>query len=107
LCNYPYASLLPVQPLQYFPSDDGVNITFLRKKTKEKGSVDGGIRIHVYLDKENVGYLYIEAVRNAEGQTVQKIFSEKIVVQELMKGLDRLQLDLGYQVESVFHKWMG
>lgn len=41
--SFPFAAVLPVQPLQYLPNDDGrgVKVTFLRKKTKEKGSQDG------------------------------------------------------------------
>ena len=41
--SFPFAAVLPVQPLTYLPSEDakGVKVTFLRKKTKEKGSEDG------------------------------------------------------------------
>eukprot|EP00957_Ditylum_brightwellii_P174040 13250996-Ditylum_brightwellii.AAC.1 len=43
VCSFPFAAVLPVQPLTYLPTDDrrGLDVTFLRKKTKEKGSVDG------------------------------------------------------------------
>ena len=46
LRRYPFAAILPVQPLNYIPSETGVNVIFLRKKTQEKGSVDGGICGH-------------------------------------------------------------
>ena len=106
--SFAYAAVLPVQPLQYLPTEDGgVEIKFLRKKTKEKGSLDGGIRFWVLEDpvrKEDgsvdhstttnnnktstaattktVSQPGIEIIvkRNSEGQTCGKIFSEKLVV---------------------------
>jgi hypothetical protein len=45
---FPFAAVLPVQPLTYLPtSDNGVEIKFLRKKTTEKSAVDGGIRFFI------------------------------------------------------------
>ena len=116
LRSFPFAAILPVQPLTYVPSDNGVDVTFLRKKTQEKGSVDGGILIGVNMvqnDDEalsdssmNNCALCLIAKRNSDGQVVQKVFSEKIVVMQLLKGIDKKQTDLGFQVESVFHRWM-
>jgi hypothetical protein len=50
--SFPFAAVLPVQPLTYLPpadndGDDGVDIKFLRKKTTEKSAVDGGIRFFI------------------------------------------------------------
>jgi hypothetical protein len=47
--SFPFAAVLPVQPLTYLPTPDGngVEIKFLRKKTSEKSAVDGGIRFFV------------------------------------------------------------
>jgi len=46
--SFAFSSVLPVQPLTYMPTDDGgVQVQFLRKKTKEKGSVDGGLRFWI------------------------------------------------------------
>ena len=106
LRSFPFAAILPVQPLTYVPSDDGVKVTFLRKKTQEKGSVDGGIRIGVNFADDNNASLCLIATRNAEGQAVQKVFSEKIIIIELVKRIDSLQTDLDFQIESVFHRWM-
>jgi len=116
LCKFPFAAVLPVQPLQYLPSENGVQITFLRKKTKEKGSEDGGMMFDVFLfpqeeEEENVledgrERLKIIGRRKTEGQTVTKIFSEKMVVQAIVKGLGDEQDLLGVRVESVFHQWL-
>jgi hypothetical protein len=44
--TFPFAAVLPVQPLFYIPmkDDGGVEIRFLRKKTPDRSGVDGGIR---------------------------------------------------------------
>lgn len=115
--SFPFAAVLPVQPLHYLPTDDGVEVTFLRKKTKEKGSVDGGMRFFIVQDKE-AGDLEIVVKRNSEGQTCGKMFAEKLVVQAFVQSftgnddpdkqvtaLDAPTKEL-VEVESVFHKWM-
>ena len=125
--SIPFAAILPVQPLQYKPSSDGVEVLFLRKKTKEKGSIDGGINIEVKLINQNNSIddddhdddddnnnnnihngpnISLVARRNREGQTVGKMFSEKIVILELIDSLDNAQDNLGVRVISLFHKWM-
>ena len=104
LRSFPFAAVLPVQPLQYLPSEQGVNVTFLRKKTKEKGSVDGGIVIDAVVEGENE--ITLIARRNSEGQFVGKIFSEKIVINALVDGFERSREDLNVEVKSVFHKWL-
>lgn len=51
--SFPFAAVLPVQPLQYLPLDDtGVEVKFLRKKTDIKSGVDGGIRFYVATSQE-------------------------------------------------------
>jgi hypothetical protein len=59
--SFPYAVVLPVQPLMYTPTKDdegtigGVEIKFLRKKTEIKSSVDGGIRFFLqYVTDESI-----------------------------------------------------
>lgn len=118
--SFPFAAVLPVQPLKYLPTDDGVAVTFLRKKTKEKGSMDGGLRFFVLpnTSDKNGDDLEIVVKRNSEGQTVGKIFSEKLVVLAFVKsftGKDEEGKELTandpptkelVKVESVFHKWM-
>lgn len=114
--SFPFAAVLPVQILTYTPSEDGkgVRLTFLRKKTKEKGSVDGGIDFSAdfatTMGDIDMGGKRIElvATRNSEGQTVSKIFSEKIVVLEFVKRIATgEELSPLVSVESVFHKWLA
>lgn len=47
LQSTPFSALLPVQPLTYSPTSDGVSLSFLRKKTEEKSSREGGIIFQV------------------------------------------------------------
>jgi hypothetical protein len=131
LQTFPFAAVLPVQPLTYTPTvDGGVHISFLRKKTPDKPSVDGGIRIFVALtsgsnttslseDNEPLG-LELTAKRNSQGQFVPKLFAEKLVVTTLVASLTSsedddaqpfhakaaLSLHDQIQMESIFHKWM-
>mmetsp|Transcript_2338 Transcript_2338/g.3412 ORF Transcript_2338/g.3412 Transcript_2338/m.3412 type:complete len:220 (-) Transcript_2338:1150-1809(-) len=128
--SFPFAAVLPVQPLQYLPTDDGVEVTFLRKKTKEKGSFDGGIRFFVELlqDEEDPhgvnneqdgisSVIRISAKRNSVGQTVRKIFSEKLVVKAFVASftgnngdcqvfVDPSKIAKVVAFQSMFHKWM-
>ena len=109
--SFPFAVVLPVQPLQYMPtSDGGVDIRFLRKKTKEKGSLDGGLRF--FIRKERNG-IEVIVKRNSEGQSISKMFSEKLIVQSFVKGISGDDVDTTGKapsdvvvVESFFHKWM-
>lgn len=121
LRSFPFSAVLPVQPLQYLPSDDGVDVTFLRKKTQEKGSMDGGITISVkkceHDDDDARNRILVTARRNSEGQTISKIFSEKLVILALVDSfiggnnvpegiaIER-QRKLGITVNSIFHKWL-
>ena len=117
--SFPFAAVLPVQPLQYLPTNDGgVEVLFLRKKTQEKGSIDGGLRFFVVKIPDNE--IEIVVKRNSEGQTCGKIFAEKLVVQAFVNSFLRKDVKDGknpitnrdaptkelVQVESVFHKWM-
>ena len=56
----------------------------------------------------------VVATRISEGQTVSKMFSEKLIVTEFVKSIsgsdpERSNEDLSklVSVDSVFHKWMG
>uniref|UniRef100_A0A7S1ZXL1 Uncharacterized protein n=1 Tax=Ditylum brightwellii TaxID=49249 RepID=A0A7S1ZXL1_9STRA len=122
VCSFPFAAVLPVQPLTYLPTDDrrGLDVTFLRKKTKEKGSVDGGIQFLVdFVSEEDENddeakearRIQLVATRNSEGQTIGKIFSEKLIVQAFVSGIsgernDGNNLSEFVAIESMFHKWM-
>lgn len=109
LQSFPFAAVLPVQPLQYLPTENGVEVKFLRKKTKEKGSLDGGM---VFMIKEDRDGYDIVCKRNSEGQTVPKMFSEKLVIMSLLKHITEEDTALAgvppgnVSVESVFHKWI-
>eukprot|EP00559_Dactyliosolen_fragilissimus_P000646 CAMPEP_0184864786 /NCGR_PEP_ID=MMETSP0580-20130426/16089_1 /TAXON_ID=1118495 /ORGANISM="Dactyliosolen fragilissimus" /LENGTH=271 /DNA_ID=CAMNT_0027363705 /DNA_START=343 /DNA_END=1155 /DNA_ORIENTATION=- len=154
LHSFPFASVLPVQPLTYRPNTDnnnnnnnkdpknGLQLRFLRKKTKEKGSFDGGIDFDITIvddiqrndnnihknddDNNDDDKLRIEIIakRCSKGQTVPKMFSEKIVIQEFVR---RLKDDIHHynanfddneeetvtssnlsqlvSITSLFHKW--
>jgi hypothetical protein len=108
--SFPFSVILPVQPLQYLPtSDGGVQVNFLRKKTQEKGSVDGGMRF--FIKEERDGY-DIVCKRNSMGQTVSKMFSEKQVILAFVKGISGEETEktgappADVRVESVYHKWL-
>ena len=109
--SFPFAAVLPVQPLNYLPTPDGgVDVKFLRKKTKEKGSLDGGIRFFIGKERDGIEIL---AKRNSDGQTVPKIFSERLVVQAYAKGISGDEVEKTgmppiefVALDSIFHKWM-
>jgi hypothetical protein len=130
--SFPFAAVLPVQPLQALPTDDGgLELKFLRKKTNFKPGVDGGVRFFVKVrdDGENDS---IEVIlkRNSEGQSIPKMFAEKLIVQSFVKGM-ALGSDSGNdnngnepspvkvpntriesptkdmaKIQSIFHKWI-
>lgn len=132
--SFPFAAVLPVQPLTYRPrpgpdGPSGVDVTFLRKKTMEKSGEDGGIAFYISIPSQaeptdgrvgEEGRVEITAVRNSEGQCVSKAFSEGVIVKALAKGLcQRLDRDRGsssmggrdelrerVSLESIYHKWM-
>ena len=100
----------------------GLKVTFLRKKTQEKGSQDGGMLFSSSLvseeDCDEDGTLenykktiQLTAWRITEGQTVSKVFSEKQLIMGFIKGLHEgkgkeLLGAHGIDVESIFHVWM-
>ncbi len=123
--SFPFSAVLPVQPLSYLPRGDGmgVNVSFLRKKTQEKSSYDGGIEFTIVVDDKDdtpTSRIDIVARRNSEGQYISKVFSEGMIVKAFVNGLNYGEksenggrVGLGYDellercsVESIFHKWM-
>ena len=126
--SFPFAAILPVQPLQALPTDDGgLELKFLRKKTHIKSGVDGGIRFFVNRGEDDKIEILVK--RNSDGQSIPKMFAEKLVVQSFAKGM-ALGSDFGndnsdetanikvpntriesptkdmVQIQSVFHKWI-
>jgi hypothetical protein len=125
--SFPFAAVLPVQPLQYLPAmeDGGVKLLFLRKKTTEKSGIDGGMRFFLTRGggddddtntngNNNDDDIYIVCKRNSRGQTVPKMFSEKLVIQTFIKwiagespGMTTIPAPMDVvAIESVFHLWM-
>ena len=111
--GFPFAAVLPVQPLQYLPtSEGGVEVLFLRKKTQEKGSVDGGMRFYVRPGKDE-SHIEVVVKRNSTGQTISKLFTEKLVVLAYCSGIKgdedaRFGKSLSdvVAIDSIFHRWM-
>ena len=99
--------------------------TTSRKKTEEKGSQDGGMDFSIEFtdvaaadDDDEIGVgtlggrrIRLLATRISEGQTVSKMFSEKMVITEFVKGISSATdspstLGNFVSLESYFHKWM-
>ena len=120
--SFPFAAVLPVQPLTYLPVQmpDGeiaLKVTFLRKKTEEKDSKDGGMLFQCRIASNDITNeddelkINLVAKRVSKGQTVSKIFSEKQIILAFVEGLDeergKIILDnANVQVGSVFHQWL-
>ena len=97
-----WASVLPMQPMLWGPIEPsppyGVELTFRRKPTDEKGGTDGGLRFVV-----EAGTLLV--TRISEGQAISKSFSERILVEKTVKDLERLPAAAG-QVTAVLYSNM-
>lgn len=139
VASFPFAAVLPVQPLTYTPrrgretnNDDsndrypGVSVVFLRKKTKEKEAIDGGIEFLISVQNSSQGQqgtnvIQLLAIRNTKGQTVSKVFSEGLIIKSFVSGLigedddynDGGRVGLGkdillqcLSIDSCIHKWM-
>lgn len=116
--SFPFAAVLPVQPLQYLPGNDGgVEVKFLRKKTDIKSGVDGGIRFFLNTfndeEEEEPPTIEITAKRNSSGQVIAKLMAEKLVIKSFVDGISgkedgrfgKAPTDL-VSVKSLYHKWM-
>ena len=110
-----------MQPLTYLRREDGkgVDVSFLRKKTQEKGSIDGGIEFLISSSRgaDEMVILDLVALRNEEGQSISKVFSEELIIKSFVSGLYG-EGEGGYvgkgkdemfdvlSMEKVIHKWM-
>lgn len=114
IASFPFSAVLPVQPLTYIPREDGngVDVSFLRKKTKEKGAIDGGMH---FITEVNDDVISLVVMRDSEGQTVSKAFTEGLVIKSFVSGLydEGGRTGLGYEalmesisIEKCVHKWM-
>ena len=96
----PFAAVLPIQPMLVQPLQPpqyGVDITFRRKPSSEKGGQDGGLRLAVGLDidQEEGGEGTLLVTRISEGQYTAKQFSEKAICRALIKDLNDLPSTCG------------
>jgi hypothetical protein len=113
--SFPFAAVLPVQPLMYLPTDaGGVEIKFLRKKTDEKSGMDGGLCFFIEItdeataeiaenndnmveyvndddmdndDDQSRRMISVTVKRNSVGQTIRKIIAERLVVTSYVASL--------------------
>jgi hypothetical protein len=138
--TFPFAAILPVQPMRYHVTQNGIDVMFLRKKTLEKNSIDGGLQFqvtpvvtssagtrssssssssststssvddnHRYGDgKHNM--IQVQVTRISEGQSITKVFSEKLLVLAFCDGMfskkTNNSLTNYVSLWSVFHKWL-
>lgn len=117
VASFPFAAVLPVQPMKYVPREDGpgVDISFLRKKTMDKGAIDGGIHFIISSEKGE-DLIRLDARRESEGQTISKVFSEGLIVKTFVSGLldeeggrvgiNKDELVSLCDIEKIIHKWM-
>jgi hypothetical protein len=130
--TFPFAAVLPVQPLFYIPvpDDGGVEIKFMRKKTPERNSNDGGIRffLRTFADDSDPESdfpspsIELTAKRNSNGQVITKIMAEKLVITNFVRSFATgdqnttanflLQFNKTsptanfVHIRSMYHKWM-
>ena len=96
----PFAAALPIQPMLVVPWElehgrqAGVDLTFRRKPSSEKGGVDGGLRMSVQLE-ESRGRGSLTVTRLTEGQYVDKRFSERKLCALLRRDLEGLPASCG------------
>jgi len=133
--GFPIAALLPVQPLQALPTEDGgLDVRFLRRTKQISSAVDGGVRFFVRVKHENTkkkDRIEVVIKRNSKGQSTPKMIAEKLIVQSFAKGMamggnshsekDKKEPPLirvpntrivsptkdMVTIRSVFHKWVG
>ena len=91
-----FASMLPMQPMLVLPLEPpqhGIELTFRRKPTSEKGGTDGGMRFTLAREEEEEGVLLVSRI--SEGQYCSKQFSEKVICRALVKDLAELPEECG------------
>ena len=110
--SFPYAVILPSQPLLYLPtSDGGVDVKFFQSQ-HEPGipKLSGGIRLFLQQDGDRI---VVTAKRDDRGRVDDRLAEEKLVVTKLIAGLTGSDDDGLHHVpsntvciESIYHKWM-
>lgn len=70
--RFPFAAILPVQPMSTIPSDAGVDVMFRKKPTREREGKDGGLVISIHQSPH--GGTEMRVLRNTDGQSVSKSF---------------------------------
>jgi len=96
LCTVPYSLALPVQPMVWLPVAGpplGVELSFRRKPSDEKGGIDGGVRFTISSSVEEGGGSLL-LTRTSEGQYVAKVFSERAIVKLILSEMERMPADV-------------
>lgn len=111
LMRRPFAAVLPIQPMLVVPLKAplcGVELTFRRKPSSEKGGQDGGLRFAISAGDEgesggdgeggsdgggDCGMLLV--TRLSEGQYTSKSFSERLLLRRLVADLGSLPAECG------------
>ena len=76
--SFPFAAVLPVQPLKTEPTETGLRLLFRRKPTATKSSIDGGLDFRVDAPSAGAGPILF-VTRITDGATWTKLISEKLV----------------------------
>uniref|UniRef100_A0A7S0L9D0 PDZ domain-containing protein n=1 Tax=Coccolithus braarudii TaxID=221442 RepID=A0A7S0L9D0_9EUKA len=104
LLRRPFASALPVQPMLVLPIKDppplGIDLTFRRKPTMDKSSSEGGLRFAVSAPGDGEagvvdGDGILLVTRVSSGQSIGKGFSERVLIEMLLRELQRLPGEVG------------
>ena len=83
--SFPFAAVLPVQPLKTEPTETGLRLLFRRKPTATKSSVDGGLDFRVDAASAEAGpCLFV--TRITDGAVWTKLISEKLVSAPLARA---------------------
>ena len=95
-----FAAALPIQPMLVMPLPQplsGIELTFRRKPSSEKGGQDGGLRFVVSDDEsaEADGSSVLLVSRMSEGQYTTKAFSEQRLLRLLLDVLESLPPECG------------
>ena len=104
LMKRPFAAVLPMQPMLVQPlapqPPAGIQLSFRRKPTSEKGGIDGGIRCTLSpVDEDEAGgdgsTGVLLVTRVSEGQSISKLFSERALIKRLIADLQTLPEECG------------
>jgi len=109
LKRFPFAAVLPVQPMTWQPTPCGLDLAFRRKKTDDKSGKDGGLFFEVKRSETDANALTFEAKRDSGGQFVAKSFSEMKLLVEISEQLMAHSQSIGLSATELvsFYGWKG